>query len=278
MPDTSRNKGGRPKGSTTKRTLDGELKAPQQRIILKSAGKVLGQSGSPDPHPKGTPRLTSHQQLVQQNRQERIQHIIDRKLQARDKQKRKQRIRTGAIARAWNRIKKYKDPLIPSDAEDNYDEPSEAADPSNNLDANGDPLPPTKRRRTEGRHLRKPLGPAGLVPCEEETQCDDKDDFGEEALSLAAAIRRTKRRLERWEAQTKQAKPSAKLEDEDAEGEVEEEEEEVPVQPGVVNGNAQQKQGNSMENGDAPQETHEVYDWAPHSDVDEDSDTSIYSY
>jgi hypothetical protein len=43
-------------------------------------------------------------------------------------------------------------------------------------------------------------GPAGLIPTLEE-QMGDADDYGEEAISLAAALRRIRRRLERWQDQ-----------------------------------------------------------------------------
>jgi Ino eighty subunit 1 len=210
--ETTKNKGGRPKNA--KRTYDGELKPLAQRIVLTKGGRplatpenmqsldrmspVLGPSSGP------RPRMTSHQLAVQQNRKERINHLIERKLQRLDRKKRRLRLKQGAIARAWNRIKDIEDPLVLSDNEERPRKHAadEVYDEEGNVVQQEEEEHPIKRVKLDkGRggpaNVSRP--PAGLIPRKEEQMGDEHDDFGEEAMALAAAIRRTKRRLERWQ-------------------------------------------------------------------------------
>ncbi|KAA8894905.1 hypothetical protein FN846DRAFT_371004 [Sphaerosporella brunnea] len=213
-----KNRGGRPKNSS-KRTYDGELKPLAQRIVLTKGGRPLSTPESvgrvqsfdrsspvlPSTGPR--PRMTSHQIAVQQNRNDRINHVIERKLQRLDRKKRRLRLKQGTIVRAWNRIKDLEDPLLMSDDEER---PLKHVPPDH--DEEGNPVKrededdhhhPTKRTKTDkaqklanGTYSR---GPAGLIPRKEEENAGDEDDFGEEAMAFAAAIRRTARRLARWQ-------------------------------------------------------------------------------
>ncbi|RPA98003.1 hypothetical protein L873DRAFT_1062982 [Choiromyces venosus 120613-1] len=212
--------------------------------------------------PPGTERgyrsrpLTSHQLAVQQNRRDRAEYLINRKLKRLDRKSRKARLQEGAISRCWRRIKHMEDPFAKSDDEhevhpvkpiirstpavvaappattaetddagnaattaagstegnnkstDSKD-PATVANPTTDsptepMDIDSD-LPPVKKIKTEHvnneHHSSKRYGNgtahrgiAGLAPTDAE-----EDDYGEEALALAAAIRRSKRRLERWD-------------------------------------------------------------------------------
>jgi len=211
--ETPKNKGGRPRNSA-KRTYDGELKPLAQRIVLTKGGRPLS---TPENHSAGRlqsmdrsspvlistgprQRMTSHQIAVQQNRRERINHVIILKMQRLDARKKRQRFKQGAFIRAWSRIKDIEDPLLMSD-DDKHPVKHTAEFVVDDTNANGDDdTHPNKRskltHRTTTMYTR---GPAGLIPRKDEELADDLDDFGEEAMSIAAAIRRTRRRLERWE-------------------------------------------------------------------------------
>lgn len=212
-----RNKGGRPK----KRMADGEIKV-QQRIILTKAGRPLvshegayatpsGKSLAVDrsspmlerTHPRQ--RMTSHQLAVQQNRIDRVNHVINKKLQRLDHRKKKQRFKQGAMARAWNRIRELDEPLNMSDDDSPLCGQSDFFDDGGSI---GEIEHPVKRQKLDksarSYGVSHKRGPAGLVPRKgEETGDPDEDDFGEECMSLAAAIRRTQRRMKRWEEMDK---------------------------------------------------------------------------
>lgn len=254
-----KNKGGRPKGSG-KRNADGEIKGTP-RIILRTGGKqlstpdasghfisaarsiqpsMMGDKGSlmmgTDRGPKQRP-LTSHQLAVQQNRKDRADYMINRKLRSLDRKTRKIRLKEGAMVRAWRRIKNLEDPFAKSDDERELkvvrvhdvsvitEKESEIIiDEDGNLIGNGlsgtitsavgedgvatEPI--IKKIKLEHNIPHDPHSKrfangtfhpsaAGLVPVEEED-----DDYGEESSSLAAAVRRTTRRLERWEVEDRQ--------------------------------------------------------------------------
>lgn len=252
---TPKNKGGRPKGSG-KRNADGEIKGTP-RIILRTGGKQLstpdasghlmtaarsiqpssmGERGSPamgaDRGPKPRP-LTSHQLAVQQNRKDRADYMIDRKLRSLDRRTRKTRLKEGPMVRAWRRIKNLEDPFAKSDDERELKvirvhemsvvtELDIVLGEDDSLFRNGlsgsiaggeegatsEPIPKKiKLEHSDHRDLHHKrfangtLHPssAGLVPVEEED-----DDYGEESTSLAAAVRRTTRRLYRWEEEDRQ--------------------------------------------------------------------------
>ena len=213
------------------------------RSIAPSTG--LGDRGTPSgPERSYKPRpLTSHQLAVQQNRRDRAEYHISRKLKRLDKRSRKSRLREGGISRAWRRIKNIEDPFVKSDDENfaitrerhlvvrttpamekEKEAPEEATSlPEKPMNGLGDSVvdvevdSPTvaatdtslKKIKVENvhntDHHAKRYGNgtthrslAGLAPTEEE-----EDDYGEEAMALAAAIRRSRRRLDRWEREEK---------------------------------------------------------------------------
>ncbi|KAL7271833.1 hypothetical protein RUND412_005385 [Rhizina undulata] len=234
-PPIVKNKGGRPKGSG-KRNADGELKGTP-RIILRTSGKraSLDPSGfsitaarsilpsapggdKPSPLAERTPKsrpMTSHQLAVQQNRKDRADYVIDKKLRRMDARKKKSRTRESIFRRTWDRIKDMEDPFANSDDE-MYDDiirgiggsgataAGEAREDENQAEKHPEDVEPAHKKLKTDRHPDMKYfnngttnpGPAGLIPKPEE-----EDDYGEEAMSLAAALRRTNRRLDRWEQQ-----------------------------------------------------------------------------
>ena len=178
--------------------------------------------------------LTAHQTAVVNNRKERANHIIDRKLKRLDRRNNRRRKREGVFSRTWNRIKDMEDPFANSDEEgagddgimsgirfdadgnlvllDSIVKDSAAGETGadegvrlNVIEANAQLNTTSHGERRRGSHKQLPLrakyvngtnfrGCAGLVP-----RGDEIDDFGEEAIGFAAAIRRTQRRLDRWE-------------------------------------------------------------------------------
>lgn len=125
-----------------------------------------------DPVHKRTRPLTAHQVAVERYRKERVDFILDRRLREEHKVSKRRRLRQGALARAWLRLR-----AMPED----YHTDEEM------LGAEGH------------EQLLKAPPPifAGLLPT-----YDENDDFGEEAASRAQIMRRTRRRLERWEGGT----------------------------------------------------------------------------
>ncbi|KAI4102297.1 MAG: hypothetical protein L6R37_004489 [Teloschistes peruensis] len=192
------------------------------RNIAPSTNSTPGERG-PKPRP-----LTAHQVAVAENRRERAEHLINRKLRILDRKKRKQRRQEGVFVRTWSRIKHIEDPFVNSDEEtashsnNDFHSSGMRFDEDGNLilvgtepkdlyhapaDAERDELfklnvieanavlnkrnqhhPPKYLNGTNRR------GCAGLV-----SRDDEEDDYGEETMAYAAAIRRTQRRLDRWE-------------------------------------------------------------------------------
>jgi len=182
--------------------------------------------------------LTAHQAAVAENRKERADHIIDRKLKRLDRRNNRKRKWEGVFSRTWKRIKDMEDPFANSDEEGGAGDDGvmsgirfdvdgnlvlldsivkDSAIPSigevgadegvrlNVIEANAQLNTTSHSERRRGGHKQLPLrakyvngtnfrGCAGLVPRD-----DEIDDFGEEAIGFAAAIRRTQRRLDRWE-------------------------------------------------------------------------------
>lgn len=151
--------------------------------------------------------MTSHQMAVQQNRKDRVNHYIDVKLRTQDKRRKRSRHKQGAIARAWARVKDLEEPLYMSDDDSrplkHHSHTIDAMDAEGNTihHEEEEHMHPVKKQRLErsqkainGTFSR---GPAGLILRVEE-EGGDGDDFGEEALSLSASLRRTWRRLDRW--------------------------------------------------------------------------------
>jgi Ino eighty subunit 1 len=112
--------------------------------------------------------LTAHQIAVEQNRNQRVDYILSRGLRKKYHQARKLRKQEGALLRAEARLAQVTNPFEDSEGEESLSQPA---------------------------GLFREKGLAGLVQLESET-----DDFGEECAAFAAAIRRTGRRLDRWDS------------------------------------------------------------------------------
>ncbi|KAI1765557.1 hypothetical protein GGR53DRAFT_489537 [Hypoxylon sp. FL1150] len=113
---------------------------------------------------------TAHQLAVERNRNQRVEHILGRGLRRQYHHARKLRRLEGAITRTRRRLAEMKDPLVDSD-EDEYMAP---------------------HREHNNPFIDRGFG--GLCQLRQE-----EDDFGEEFASYAAALRRTDRRLRRWD-------------------------------------------------------------------------------
>lgn len=206
------------------------------RSILPSHPPPTPATSERTPKPRS---LTAHQAAVAENRKERADHIIDRKLKRLDRRNNKRRKREGVFVRIWKRIKDMEDPFANSDEEggvgddgvmsgirfdadgylvllDTIVKDSNSLSTGDNgidegvrlnvIEANAQLNTTTSHSdRRRGSYKQLPLraryvngtnfrGCAGLVPRD-----DEVDDYGEEAIGFAAAIRRTQRRLDRWE-------------------------------------------------------------------------------
>ncbi|UKZ83441.1 hypothetical protein TrVFT333_011250 [Trichoderma virens FT-333] len=117
---------------------------------------------------------TAHQLAVERNRSQRVEYILDRGLRKHHHKSRKVRRQEGAIVRTYRRLKAQADPFEDSDGEGHT---------PRNLAINGD----------KGNNVFRERGIGGLC-----LLATDKDDYGEEVSSYAAAIRRSARRLARW--------------------------------------------------------------------------------
>ncbi|KAI9841159.1 MAG: hypothetical protein M1837_000947 [Sclerophora amabilis] len=169
------------------------LRTKMNRVAAGSPGAPGSGSGQmllqPDgSHQRSRRPLTAHQIAVEQNRQARVEHKLDRRLQAIYRKRRRARERDGAIWRAWNRQEKSTDPFENSEDEENSTGTSNSNQNSTTnyrhplVDLNGIPF---RNRPRFG----------GLVAADEE-----EEDFGEELGTYAAAVRRAARRLDRWDS------------------------------------------------------------------------------
>ncbi|KAL2760619.1 hypothetical protein ACRALDRAFT_1073605 [Sodiomyces alcalophilus JCM 7366] len=140
-----------------------------------SSPAAAGQQGTEGGGSSRKPRPpTAHQIAVERNRNERVEHTLDRGLRELHRKARRLRKQEGAVYRALRRVRELEDPFEDSDVEEEVQ-----------------------------RHLAvgvvqdggkfRTKGMAGLVQLKSE-----KDDFGEEPAAYAAALRRAVRRLERW--------------------------------------------------------------------------------
>jgi Ino eighty subunit 1 len=113
--------------------------------------------------------LTAHQLAAERNRNQRLEYILRHGLRQKHHVARKQRLQGSAIWRALQRTKQMVNPFDDSEGEEDLSR--------ENL-------------------MFKARGFGGLVQLEVE-----EDDFGEEMSAYAAALRRTSRRLDRWDSQ-----------------------------------------------------------------------------
>ncbi|KAI8199542.1 Ino eighty subunit 1 [Colletotrichum sp. SAR 10_77] len=169
--------------------LDSTRSTPPPRALARGLGSTIRRGGAslkyqifegsspagPGHHqaegiPTRKPRPpTAHQIAVERNRNQRVEYILDRGIRKQHHKARKARRQDGAIYRQYQRNLHLADPFENSDGEDGS-QPFAGGDKSLGL-------------------LRLKFGSVG-----------DTDDFGEEAASYAAAIRRATRRLRRWAA------------------------------------------------------------------------------
>ena len=134
-------------------------------------GFYLPLNGAEPSHKRSRP-ATAHQKAIQSYRQERVNYILDRRLREEHKHARRRRLREGAVARAWKRLK-----TLPA----GYDT-DEGITAAIAADA------PNPAAQT--------FGFAGLLPLQWEGEGGDR---GEEASAMAQVVRKASRRLERWE-------------------------------------------------------------------------------
>lgn len=111
--------------------------------------------------------LTAHQLAVEHNRSQRVNYILSRGLRKKHHESRKKRRKEGAFLRAIKRLEHTEEMVDDSEGEENLSRPL-------------------------GMFRERGMG--GLIQLSRE-----EDDFGEELSAYSAAIRRTGRRLDRWD-------------------------------------------------------------------------------
>ena len=178
-----------------------------QRLIFKSKNEYTLDQPSPASlaslhegnhhnHPRRSRPLTAHQIAVERNRQERIEFLLDRRLRRVYARCRKVRKQEGALWREWMRLEAVRNP---SDG-NGVDEGMQFSGSTNIIkDPSAD----------NHHHPFRDVSSAGggtvttsmrvLMPSLEIDPNHDHDDYGEEFAAYTAAIRRTARRLNRWE-------------------------------------------------------------------------------
>ncbi|KAH8887364.1 INO80 chromatin remodeling complex Ies1-like protein [Thozetella sp. PMI_491] len=125
---------------------------------------------------------TAHQLAVERNRTQHVEYILDRGIRKSHHKFRKARRAEGSLVRALNRLGHMTDPFEDSDDDD-------CQMHNKQLALMGGP-----NGESKGFPYRE-RGFGGLCQLRGED-----DDFGEEFATFCASIRRTQRRLERWEA------------------------------------------------------------------------------
>ncbi|KAK0635177.1 hypothetical protein B0T17DRAFT_586768 [Bombardia bombarda] len=155
---------------------------------------------------------TAHQLAVERNRSQRVEYILDRGIRRGHHKCRKLRRSDGSIIRALSRLARVQDPFENSEDEDVIDYNRQAL-MAGGINGDAKSLPFREK------------GYGGLCQLK-----DEVDDFGEEFASFCAALRRSHRRLTRWEnhegdeplgviAPTKRLKPNEVGENGEGEGE-----------------------------------------------------------
>ncbi|CAN8095999.1 unnamed protein product [Discula destructiva] len=134
---------------------------------------------------------TAHQIAVERNRTQRVEYILDRGIRKAHREARKARKREGAVVRAARRIQHMDNPFDDSEGEDNV------TALKHHILVGPSTYPPGVDPMSGKRMPFRERGFGGLVPL-----VDEPDDFGEEFASINAALRRTVRRLDRWEYQS----------------------------------------------------------------------------
>ena len=149
----------------------------------KPVGLYLPYNGLDSLGKKSRP-LTAHQVALERYRKERVDYILDRRLQQHYSRSRARRERDGAILHAWRRC---------AAAPDGYDSEDEALAASH--------VPGSAQPNYQNGPLPEMLSlPAGFA---RSSSCYwDRDDIGEEAFAIAQTLRRAGRRLDRWDGRS----------------------------------------------------------------------------
>ena len=156
----------RPVKSKTDHALDPSSPAP-------SGSGLPGSTHDAGHHRRSRP-LTAHQIAVERNRQQRIEYLLDRRMRRSFARSKKTRNRDGALWRAWARHEAMENPFENSEEDEKY---------------------AGTGKETASHHAgSKDRGFGGSITLDAE-----QDDYGEEVAAYAAAVRRTSRRLDRWE-------------------------------------------------------------------------------
>lgn len=127
---------------------------------------------------------TAHQLAVERNRNQRVEYILDKGIRRQHHKSRKARRHASAMVRHLGRLTAMENPFDDSGGEEILSENQHALRSLAGMDE------PNLRRSFP---FREP-GMGAIAPL-----MTEEDDFGEEAASYAAALRRANRRLTRWE-------------------------------------------------------------------------------
>ncbi|KAK6531988.1 hypothetical protein TWF694_003151 [Orbilia ellipsospora] len=181
------------KGISSRGLLSKGLAGPK---LLKLTGLLPPQTeikpGEKRPRP-----LTQHQLAVQEHRRQRVERETDKMINRHYRRSKRARHRDSVFARTWRRIKEMPDPFAKSDDEVDLEHPLVRIDePQEEIE-----VLEARRRKYKYNNGTSTKGPAGIVPLDGE-----EDDYGEEAASIAAALRRIRRRLPRWEEEDRARK------------------------------------------------------------------------
>ncbi|KAL8419322.1 hypothetical protein RB594_002517 [Gaeumannomyces avenae] len=196
---------------SVQRQLAGPVSGARRPVALKyqlyegaSSPAPGGPGGSSAPTIEGVvaarkPRPpTAHQIAVENNRAQRVNHIIDRGVRKAHHYARKQRRADGAIFRAVRRLRAATDdehPMIPDPVDDSEGEETIMENQRIMRAGVNQPDPALHCGTYHGKktpYRSRGFGGLCLLLREED------DDFGEEVAAYAAAFRRATRRLERW--------------------------------------------------------------------------------
>ncbi|KAF3186502.1 hypothetical protein TWF788_003360 [Orbilia oligospora] len=183
----------RPGGLSSRGLLSKGLAGPK---LLKLSG-LLPTTIDMKPGEKRPRPLTQHQLAVQEHRRRRVERQTHKLINAHYRRVRRARYREGVLKRTWLRIKDLPDPFAKSDDEVDLEHPIVRIDETEEEMLEKE----ARRKRAKYNNGTSTKGPAGLVPLD-----DEVDDFGEEAAGIAAALRRIRRRLPRWEEEDRARK------------------------------------------------------------------------
>ncbi|KAK6516230.1 hypothetical protein TWF506_006139 [Arthrobotrys conoides] len=183
----------RPGGLSSRGLLSKGLAGPK---LLKLSG-LLPTTIDMKPGEKRPRPLTQHQLAVQEHRRRRVERQTHKLINTHYRRVRRARYREGGLKRTWLRIKDLPDPFAKSDDEVDLEHPIVRIDETDEEMVEKE----ARRKRAKYNNGTSTKGPAGLVPLD-----DEVDDFGEEAAGIAAALRRIRRRLPRWEEEDRARK------------------------------------------------------------------------